>query len=63
MDAKILKTFAKHAGKKQFENNWEVEKRKPHVELVEPDPFLEKVSRKPLALAKTFLKKNEDKSK
>ena len=49
--------------KKQFENNWEVEKRKPNGELVEPDPFLEKVSQKTLALAKTFLKKNEDKSK
>ena len=42
---------------KLFVNNWEVKKRKPNVELVEPDPFLEKVSRKPLALAKKFLKK------
>ena len=49
---------------KLFVNNWDVEKRKTNVEIVEPDPFLKKLSRKPLVLAKTFLKKkNEDKSK
>ena len=40
---------------KQFGNNWEVEKRNLSVELLEPDPFLEKVDRKTVALAKTFL--------
>ena len=39
---------------KQFGNNWEVEKRNLSVELVKPDPFLEKVDKKTVALAKTF---------
>ena len=38
---------------KQFKNTSEVEKRNPSVELEEP--ILEKVVRKPVALAKTFL--------
>ena len=40
---------------KQFGNNWDVEKRNLSVEQIEPDPFLEKVYRKTVALAKTFL--------
>ena len=40
---------------KQFGNNWEVEKRNTSVELVEPDPFLVKVNRKTVALAKSIL--------
>ena len=48
---------------KQFGNNWEVGKNK-RVELVELDPFLEKVDRKTVALANTFLTiKNECKPK
>ena len=39
---------------KQFGNNWEVEKNLS-VEMLEPDPFLEKLDRKTVALAKTFL--------
>ena len=54
---KKLKTFAKNVGTKQFGNNWEVEKRNLSVEQLEPDPFLEKVDRKTVALAKTFLTK------
>ena len=42
---------------KQFRNNWGVEKRNTSVEMVKPDPFLEKVGRKQVALAKTFLTK------
>ena len=46
---------------KQFRNNWGVEKRNPSVEA---DPFLERVDRKPIALAKTFLTiENERKPK
>ena len=40
---------------KQFGNNWKVEKRNLSVEQLEPDPFLKKVDRKTVALAKTFL--------
>ena len=36
---------------KQFGNNWNVEKNLS----VEPDPFLKKVDRKPVAFAKTLL--------
>ena len=43
---------------KQFENSWEVEKRNPSVEQVEP--FLEKVVQKSVALAKTFLTKQNE---
>ena len=39
---------------KQFGNNWEVEKRNLSVELLEPDPILDKVYRKTVALAKIF---------
>ena len=42
---------------KQFGNNWEVEKRDLSVEVLEPDPFLEKIDRKRVALAKTLLTK------
>ena len=41
-------------GKKQFGNNWEVEKRNTSVERVEPDPFLEKMDKKTVALTKTI---------
>ena len=48
------------ATKKQFVNNWEVEKRKPNVELVEPDPFLEKNKSKNFrSRKKNFEKKNK----
>ena len=40
---------------KQLENSWEVEKRNPSVELEKP--YLEKVVRKSVALAKTILTK------
>ena len=42
---------------KQFGNIWEVEKRNTSVEMVEPDPFLKKIDRKTVALAKTLLTK------
>ena len=43
---------------KQFKNSWEVEKRNSSVELEEPN--LEKVVRKPVPLAKTFLTKQNE---
>ena len=39
--------------KKQFENNWEVEKR--NTSVGQEEPILEKVDRKTVALAKKFL--------
>ena len=42
---------------KQFGNTLEVEKRNTRVEMVEPDPFLKKIDRKTVALAKTLLTK------
>ena len=39
----FLKQLQKMWKKKQFGNNWQVEKRHTSVELVEPDPFLKKV--------------------
>ena len=39
----FLKQLQKMWEKKQFGNNWQVEKRHTSVELVEPDPFLKKV--------------------
>ena len=52
MDVKNSKSLNKIWEQKQFGNNWEVEKRNSSVEL---DPFLEKVDRKPVALAMKFL--------
>ena len=52
---KKLKIFAKKVGTKTVRNSWEVEKRNPSVKLEEP--FLEKVVRKSVALAKTLLTK------
>ena len=61
---KKLKTFAKDVGTKKVWKQLEVEKRILSVELLEPDPFLEKVDQKTVALAKTFLTiKNECKPK
>ena len=50
---KKSKHLQKMLKQKQFENSWEVQKRNPSVELDEP--FLQKVGRKTLALAKTLL--------
>ena len=55
MDVINSKHLQKMWEQKQFGNNWEVEKRIKNVELVEPDPFLEKVDQNTVALAKTFL--------
>ena len=55
VDVKNSKHLQKMWEKKQFENNWEFEKRNLSVEQLEPDPFLEKLDRKTVALAKTFL--------
>ena len=52
---KKLKTFAKDVGRKTVRKQLGIEKRNPSVELEEP--FLEKVDRKSVALAKTFLTK------
>ena len=51
---KKLKTFAKDVGTKTFRKQLGGGKRNTSVELVEPDPFLETVDRKSVALAKTF---------
>ena len=48
---KKLKQLQKMWEQEQFGNSWEVEKGNPSVV---PDPFLEKVDRKPVASAKTF---------
>ena len=64
VNVKNSKLLQKMWEQNQFGNNWEVEKRDPSVELLEPDSFLEKVDRKTVALAKTFLtKENECKPK
>ena len=52
---KNSKHLQKMREQKQFGNNWEVEKKNLSVELLEPVPFLEKLERKTVALAKTFL--------
>ena len=52
VDVNNSKHLQKMWVQKQFGNNWEVEKRDLSV-----DPFLEKVDRKTVALAKTFLTK------
>ena len=58
---KKLETFAKDVGTKSVRKQLEGEKRNPSVVL--EAPFLKKVVRKPIALAKTFLtKQNEYKS-
>ena len=48
---KKSKHLQKMCEQKFFGNNWEVEKNPS----VEPDPFLKKIDRKPVALLKTFL--------
>ena len=53
-----LKSFAEDVGKKQFGNNWEVEKRNTSVELVEPDPFLGKRDKK-LSLSRRQFRQNK----
>ena len=53
---KKLKSVAEDVGTETVRKQFGEGKRKlPSVELVEPDPFLEKVDRKTVALAKTFL--------
>ena len=52
VDAKSSKHLQKMWQQKQFGYNWEVETRN---QSVEPDPFLEKIDRKTVALAKNFL--------
>ena len=52
---KKLKTFAKDVGTKTVRKQLGGGKKKLSVEQLEPDPFLEKVDRKTVALAKTFL--------
>ena len=62
VDENNSKPLQKVLEEKQFENSWEVEKSNPRVKLEET--FLEKVVRKSVALAKTFLtKQTELKSK
>ena len=55
VDLKNAKYLQKMWEQKQFGDNWEMEKRDPSVELVEPDPFFKNVDRKTVALAKIFL--------
>ena len=64
VDVKKSKHLQKIWEQKQFRNNSDVEERNTSVDMVEPDPILEKVDRKTVALAKTFLTlKNECKPK
>ena len=51
---KKLKTFAKVVGAKTVQKQLGVGKRNTSVELVEPDPFLEKVDRKIVPLERHF---------
>ena len=52
---KKLKTFAKDVGTKTVRKQLGGGKKNLNVEQLEPDLFLEKVDRKTVALAKTFL--------
>ena len=57
VDKKNSKHLQKMLEQKQLEISWEVEKRNPIVDL--EVPFLEKVVRKSVALAKTFFWQNK----
>ena len=52
VDVENSKYLQKMWEQKQFGNNWEIEKLNLSVELVEPDPFLEKLDQKQSLLQK-----------